>query len=657
MNKKSYSFDLDTFRNMLQMCPKLLGQKFIDPPFEEDILTFMRELGYPGNIKLLSDVKVDTLPQPWRTFGTIINKCLSGKVTGIDTLHLVFQIENKESRKNKYMFYPRFTKVIINHFMSQDQSISRRNKVDWHMANDDPILTTMRFIPQHEVVQRYGAILPDYLTNPAMKASEAYKTYHDLATGKVQPKPKYVRRSSRLKTEQEPKPSPGKRVKATAKVAKSRKKNQPTLGLEALSDIALTEAEQLKLVTKQSLIQTHTIGEIVTHWFTLIVLSALRRSDNENMPSRSSRIRRKLKDGGEGVPKELPKVSMVNTSLKKLNTILAGFGNVDFKKEPQPQPSLRARGIARERHGHKKVKERIKSVSGNMNEDKIKKDIEEIETINIELDHRVSKLIAEKEHLKQTYKQLYDLIKPTRVRLKEQCDALVNQVNQKSVEISDLNASLQEKVLVITTLKNELRKLKGKDLGDNVVSKNTVAPGMLKIDVETIASKLTVKSSLKNKNCVVKPKGTANVQHSKLNANSKLLCVKCNGCMLSDNHDLCVLDFINDVNARAKSKSVKKSSTRKIWKPTGKVFTKIGYTWRPTGRTFTIVGNVCPLTRITTTAEVPLRKPTALESDTPKPVVTLVYSRKPRKSKTNVPVSKPKIIKSISANKKEPSKS
>ncbi|GKG13147.1 hypothetical protein Tco_0350107, partial [Tanacetum coccineum] len=52
----------------------------------------------------------------------------------------------------------------------------------------------------------------------------------------------------------------------------------------------------------------------------------------------------------------------------------------------------------------KKLKERIKSVSGNMNEDKVKKDIEEIETINIELDHRVSKLIAENEHLKQTYK-------------------------------------------------------------------------------------------------------------------------------------------------------------------------------------------------------------------------------------------------------------
>ncbi|GKA57640.1 retrovirus-related pol polyprotein from transposon TNT 1-94 [Tanacetum coccineum] len=143
----------------------------------------------------------------------------------------------------------------------------------------------------------------------------------------------------------------------------------------------------------------------------------------------------------------------------------------------------------------------------------------------------------------------------------------------------------------------------------------------------------TVKSSLKNKNCVVEPKGTANVQHSKLNANSELLCVKCNGFMLSDNHDLCVLDFINNVNARAKSKS------------------------RPTGQTFIIVGNVCPLTRNTTTAEVPLGKPIALETDTLKPVVTLVYSRKPRKSKTNVPISKPKFIKSISANKKEPNKS
>ncbi|GKB63086.1 retrovirus-related pol polyprotein from transposon TNT 1-94 [Tanacetum coccineum] len=303
-----------------------------------------------------------------------------------------------------------------------------------------------------------------------------------------------------------------------------------------------------------------------------------------------------------------------------------------------------------------------------MNEDKIKKDLEE--------------------HLKQTYKQLYDSIKPTRIRSKEQCDDLINQVNLKSVEISNLNASLQEKVLVITALKDDLRKLKGKALVDNDVTKHPSDPEMLKKKLQSLELLTNISKtspSINNadgKLVVVTPKnkdksvrftepvtssGNTNIkrllvladhslqaiqrkirfikhQHSKLNANSELKCVKCNGCMLSDNHDLCVLDFINNVNARTKSKSIKKNSKRKVWKPTGKVFTNIGYIWRPTGRTFTIVGNVCPLTRITTTTKVPLRKPTALDNETSKLVVTLVYSWKPRKSKTNVLVSKSKKL-------------
>nr|GFA56016.1 hypothetical protein [Tanacetum cinerariifolium] len=94
-----------------------------------------------------------------------------------------------------------------------------------------------------------------------------------------------------------------------------------------------------------------------------------------------------------------------------------------------------------------KLKERIKSLSGNVKEEKIKREIEEIETINLELDHRVTKLVAKNEHLKQTYKQLYDLIKSSRVRSKEQCDDLIKQVIIKSAKNSDLNASLQEQVL------------------------------------------------------------------------------------------------------------------------------------------------------------------------------------------------------------------
>nr|GFB45027.1 hypothetical protein [Tanacetum cinerariifolium] len=114
--------------------------------------------------------------------------------------------------------------------MSPDQSIPRKNKVDWHMAKDDPILTTMRFIPQHEVVQKYDAILPDNLTNQAMKESEAYNTYYGLTTGKVTLKPKYVHRSTKTKTEQ-----------------------APIVSLE----IALTETEEMKIITKRSKIDFH----------------------------------------------------------------------------------------------------------------------------------------------------------------------------------------------------------------------------------------------------------------------------------------------------------------------------------------------------------------------------------------------------------------
>nr|GEU48884.1 hypothetical protein [Tanacetum cinerariifolium] len=199
-----------------------------------------------------------------------------------------------------------------------------------------------------------------------------------------------------------------------------------------------------------------------------------------------------------GVPKELPKVSMVNTSLKKLKHHLADFDvvvkerttvttitegsdnfvsnqsalNFDqyFKlNELNAQSQEKDTAIT-------KLTERIKSLSGNVNEDKVKKDIDDIEIINIELDHRVSKLISKNEHLKQTYKQLYDSIKPTCVLSKEQCDELINQVNQKSVEISDLNANLQEKGLIIAALRDELRKLKRKAIVDNVVTTHTIAP-------------------------------------------------------------------------------------------------------------------------------------------------------------------------------------
>nr|GEV42281.1 integrase, catalytic region, zinc finger, CCHC-type, peptidase aspartic, catalytic [Tanacetum cinerariifolium] len=121
--------------------------------------------------------------------------------------------------------------------------------------------------------------------------------------------------------------------------------------------------------------------------------------------------------------------------------------------------------------------------------------------------------------------------------------------------------------------------------------------------------------------------------------------------MFDASHELFFLEFVFDVNASSKSKSVKKAKKKEEWKPIGKVLTKIRYNWRPTRRTLTLVGNACPLTRITTTNKVTLREPIPLEVVSQESIVTKVYNRRPKVPKTNGSNSKPKIEKSMISNK------
>nr|GEV33299.1 copia protein [Tanacetum cinerariifolium] len=264
---------------------------------------------------------------------------------------------------------------------------------------------------------------------------------------------------------------------------------------------------------------------------------------------------------------------------KKVNTTPVDYAN--YVNSPEPTPSNRPTKVEVPKV-RMKLKERIKSLSGNMKEDKFKKELEEIETMNIELDHRVTKLIAENEHLKQNYKQLYDSIKSLRIRSKEHCDDLINQVNLKSTENSDLNASLQEKVLVITALKDNLRKLKGNVVVDDDVTSHPIDPEMLIVDVAPLAPKLR-NNRIAHSDFIRHTQEQTAILKEILHVNSDRKCVTCNGFLFSNNHDSCILDFINNVNARLKSKSVKKTLKRKVWKPIGKVYTNIGYIWRPTG--------------------------------------------------------------------------
>nr|GEZ50533.1 hypothetical protein [Tanacetum cinerariifolium] len=107
------------------------------------------------------------------------------------------QIEHKKQKKGIEMYYPRFTKVVIHHFMSKDLSIPRRNKIIWHYVRDDNIFSTIKVVSRHQDTQQYGAILPIELTNEDIRNTTAYKEYYAYATGVAAPKPKASARKKR----------------------------------------------------------------------------------------------------------------------------------------------------------------------------------------------------------------------------------------------------------------------------------------------------------------------------------------------------------------------------------------------------------------------------------------------------------------------------
>ncbi|GKF38002.1 hypothetical protein Tco_0114760, partial [Tanacetum coccineum] len=199
---------------------------------EKEILAFLASLDHSGEIRKITDVNVNNLHQPWRSFAaiinksfaTIINKCLSGKPSYDSLRHSQAQIL---------------------------WGMYNNKKVDYAYLLDDPMFTTINVISWNKDTQLYGAILPAKLTNEDIHNSESYKEYYAIASGKIPPKTKAIKKKadSDAPTKQNPPIIP--------KEKKSRKGKQKAKELETISEAVLTEAEQLKIITKRSRKETH----------------------------------------------------------------------------------------------------------------------------------------------------------------------------------------------------------------------------------------------------------------------------------------------------------------------------------------------------------------------------------------------------------------
>ncbi|GJU34406.1 hypothetical protein Tco_1182760 [Tanacetum coccineum] len=134
-------------------------------------------------------------------------------------------------------------------------------------------------------------------------------------------------------------------------------------------------------------------------------------------------------------------------------------------KSPMIDSSLDNKTIEFSNHSLKNI--RLKKIVAQFQKDFSRMEAHyKIETISIELEHSVAKLLKENETLKKHYKDLYDSIKITRSKTIEQTTSLL-------ANNADLKAQIQEKVFAIAALKNDLRKLKGNSV-DTKFAKTSV---------------------------------------------------------------------------------------------------------------------------------------------------------------------------------------
>ncbi|GKE08907.1 hypothetical protein Tco_1412458, partial [Tanacetum coccineum] len=130
---------------------------------------------------------VDHMHQPWRALATIINQCLSGKTSRNDRLRQS-RVGILWGMRREIRPYPRFTKIIINYFLSLYKSIPKGLSSGLNTIKDDDVIQRLKFVNKGEDFQEYGRAIPDTMLTDDIKLSESYREFIDYSTGSIPPK-------------------------------------------------------------------------------------------------------------------------------------------------------------------------------------------------------------------------------------------------------------------------------------------------------------------------------------------------------------------------------------------------------------------------------------------------------------------------------------
>ncbi|GJS02405.1 hypothetical protein Tco_0318913 [Tanacetum coccineum] len=173
---------------------------FVPPPSFSDMVPFYKQvLGFTMELKTVSNFKISGLLQPWQTLCKIFSKCLTTRVTGWDQPPLQIMqmlycfVNNIHVDYAELMWegiyyslhhpatsipYPRFTKIIISHYMTIFPDISRRARDAYHNLQDDDIMKNIFNSGRNK--NKVGMRIPAWMITDEMKLTEHYKMYAEV---------------------------------------------------------------------------------------------------------------------------------------------------------------------------------------------------------------------------------------------------------------------------------------------------------------------------------------------------------------------------------------------------------------------------------------------------------------------------------------------
>ncbi|GJY93520.1 hypothetical protein Tco_0509302 [Tanacetum coccineum] len=179
-NKKCV-VNADVFRTILDICPRVEGVNFTDVPDDDTTLAFLIKLCWEKQVNRSTE-NVDYPELIWED--------------------LAYQIDHKKEKRSRRenMPFPRFTKVIINHFLKQHNSLLNLKFQHYHTIKDDGIVCRLKFVRIGEDYQEYGLPIPETMLTEAIKQSESCQMFIKYSTGQIPPKKSRGKGSQRKKT-------------------------------------------------------------------------------------------------------------------------------------------------------------------------------------------------------------------------------------------------------------------------------------------------------------------------------------------------------------------------------------------------------------------------------------------------------------------------